>query len=191
MWNDLKNAEEDLELWREYDKGAQEALERAEEAKEWVDQAQESFDHEDGLRLEREAEAARIEAERLEQEAYAQRVADMEAAAEAAAALQGEVDGINTEITTTQELYDAMDADGKASAEGLAHLESIEGFNTTLGEKQGELDAAIALRDELIEAKRAEDAANLQAMLDAAEAAFNYAEENLPRLEEEYNAFQE
>lgn len=46
-WNKLKNAEADTELWREYDKGAKEAMERANEAKEWMETAKEWFDDED------------------------------------------------------------------------------------------------------------------------------------------------
>jgi len=43
-WNDLKNTEADTELWREYDKGAKEAMERANEAKEWMESAKELYD---------------------------------------------------------------------------------------------------------------------------------------------------
>jgi len=44
QWNDFKNAEADTELWREYDKGAKEAMERANEAKEWMESAKEWYD---------------------------------------------------------------------------------------------------------------------------------------------------
>lgn len=72
-WTELKNKELDLELWRDYDKGAKEAQGRLAEAIAIRDEAQAAFEAEDSAKQVREADAAAAQAAADAERAYMER----------------------------------------------------------------------------------------------------------------------
>lgn len=50
MWNQLMMAEQDLDLWREYQKGANEAWTRVEEQEYWYYLALDEWNYQDGIK---------------------------------------------------------------------------------------------------------------------------------------------
>lgn len=80
-------------------------------------------------------------------------------------------------------MIDGADEDADTSA----WEESIIGLEADLGSKFDELEAKQSERDELIEAKRAEDEATLQALLDAADEAYTNAMDNMEELQNNYD----
>lgn len=80
MWKQMRNKEEDLELWREYDKGMKEAAARRDEQREWFEQASESFEDLDGQKERRAEDAANAAAAAASEAALAARQVAIDAA---------------------------------------------------------------------------------------------------------------
>ena len=177
QWNDLKNAEADTELWREYDKGAKEALARAEEQKEWVDSAKAWYDQEDQAKEDREEEAERARLAQEALEAYEGRDRAIWRLESQIADLEGEIDGIHTELGILAGIYEEMTEDEKQSADGVARLEEYRAADEEAQEKWRQMDEKAEERAGLLDERRAEDEYALEAALEAASELYYGAEE--------------
>lgn len=96
-WQALKNAEADLELWREYDKAGKAAKERLEAQQGLFDKAKNRFDEVDGAKSDREQKE--------------QAEADAAAFKTAYDARETELAGFNTTITTLKTAIAGIDTD--------------------------------------------------------------------------------
>lgn len=102
-------------------------MERANEAKEWMESAKEWFDQEDGAKTEREEEAERDRLAQEAEEAYARdrQIWKLESKL---GDLQGEIDALSTEIETFQGMYDALTEEEIEAGEGADWLTSIQEY---------------------------------------------------------------
>lgn len=177
QWNAFKNAEADTELWREYDKGAKEALARAEEQKEWMDSAKAWYDDEDQAKTDREEEAenARIAQEALE--AYERRDRSIWKLESQIADLQADIDGIGTEMENLSAAYEEMTEDEREAADGVALLEEYTTAEEEAQEKQWQQEEKAEEKAGLLEERREEDEFALEAAMEAANELFFGAEE--------------
>lgn len=73
MWVALMEREADLDLWREHQKGANEAWARVEEQEEWYDLATAEWEYQDGLKQARTAAAEALQTATNRQDAQAYR----------------------------------------------------------------------------------------------------------------------
>jgi hypothetical protein len=111
MWNQLMMAEQDLDLWREYQKGANEAWTRVEEQEYWYQLALDEWQYQDGVneaRMQQE-QADRAAGARQEAQDYRQGVimfyeSELEG-------IEENIYGIEEEIETSQGIYNGMTAD--------------------------------------------------------------------------------
>jgi len=177
QWNAFKNAEADTELWREYDKGAKEALARAEEQKEAMDSAKAWFDDEDQAKTDREEEAenARIAQEALE--AYERRDRSIWKLESQIADLQADIDGIATEMESLSGVYEELTEEEREAADGVALLEEYTTAEEEAQEKKRQQEEKAEEKAGLLEERREEDEFALESALEAADELFFGAEE--------------
>lgn len=103
-------------------------MERANEAKEWMDSAKEWFDQESAAKTEREEEAERTRLAQEAEEAYEQRDRGIWKLESQIADLQGEIDGLLLEVETFQEMYDGLTEEEIEAGEGEEWLANVEEF---------------------------------------------------------------
>lgn len=176
-WNDLKNAEADTELWREYDKGAKEALARAAEQKEWMDSAKEWYDQEDQAKQDREEEAERARLAQEALEAYEARDRSIWRLESQIADLEGEIEGLETEMGVLAGIYEEMTEEEKEAADGVARLEEYQAAEEEAQEKQRQMEEKAEEKAGLLEERREEDEMALEAAMEAANELYYGAEE--------------